>query len=44
MISWNARVAIVALLLAGTGLFLQARARSEFALSRTALESFPGVL
>ena len=41
MISWNARVAIVALLLAGTALFLQARSRSEFVLPRTALATFP---
>ena len=41
MISWNARVTIVALLLAGTALFLQARARSEFVLPQTALASFP---
>jgi EpsI family protein len=44
MISWNARSAIVALLLAGTGLFLQARASHEFVLPRTALASFPPVL
>jgi hypothetical protein len=30
MNSWNARVTIVTLLLAGTALFLQARSRSEF--------------
>ncbi|MBZ5650615.1 MAG: EpsI family protein [Acidobacteriia bacterium] len=41
MISWNARFATVALLLAGTALFLQARARSEFVLPRTELASFP---
>ena len=41
MISWNARVTIVVLLLAGTALFLQARARSEFVLPRTELASFP---
>ncbi len=41
MISWNARFTIVALLLAGTALFLQARARHEFVLPRTALASFP---
>ncbi len=41
MNSRNARVAIVALLLAGTGLFLQARSRSEFVLPRTALATFP---
>jgi EpsI family protein len=41
MISWNARFATVTLLLAGTALFLQARARHEFVLPRTALASFP---
>ncbi len=41
MISWNARVTLVVLLLGGTGLFLQARARGEFVLPRTALASFP---
>lgn len=41
MISWNARFATVVLLLAGTALFLQARARNEFVLPRTALASFP---
>ena len=41
MISWNARVTIVALLLAGTALFLQARARTEFVLPRTELAAFP---
>ena len=44
MISWNARVATVALLLAGTALFLHARARHEFVLPRTALASFPARL
>jgi EpsI family protein len=41
VISWNARFATVVLLLAGTALFLQARARHEFVLPRTALASFP---
>lgn len=41
MISWNARFAIVCLLLAGTGMFLQARARHPFALPVTELASFP---
>jgi EpsI family protein len=41
MISWNARFATVAVLLAGTGLFLQARARSPFVASRISLASFP---
>jgi EpsI family protein len=41
MISWNTRFTIVALLLAGTGIFLQARASHEFVLPRTALASFP---
>lgn len=41
MISWNARFATVALLLAGTGLLLHARASHEFILPRTALASFP---
>lgn len=41
MISRNARFATVALLLAGTALFLQARAHSQFVLPRTALASFP---
>ncbi|MGH9501271.1 MAG: exosortase C-terminal domain/associated protein EpsI [Terriglobales bacterium] len=41
MISWNARVATVAVLLAGTALFLQLRARNKFALPSTALASFP---
>jgi EpsI family protein len=44
VISWNARFTIVALLLAGTGLFLQARSRNEFVLPRTELSSFPIVL
>ena len=41
MISWNARFATVAVLLAGTALFLQARARDPFVPSRTSLASFP---
>ena len=41
MNSWNARITIVTLLLAGTALFLQARARSEFVLPQTALATFP---
>ncbi len=41
MISWNARFTIVALLLAGTAFFLQARARTQFVPPRTALASFP---
>ncbi len=41
MISRNARVAIVALLLAGTALFLRALERRESVLPRTPLSSFP---
>ena len=41
MISWNARFATVVLLLTGTALFLEARARNEFVLPRTTLASFP---
>ena len=41
MISRNARVAIVALLLAGTALFLRALERRESVLPRTPLASFP---
>ena len=41
MISWNARFATVVLLLTGTALFLEARARNEFVLPRTTLSSFP---
>lgn len=41
MISWNARFATVVVLLAGTGLFLQARTRRQYVLPRTALASFP---
>lgn len=44
MISWNARVTVVALLVAGTAIFLQARARGEMVLPRTALASFPSEL
>jgi EpsI family protein len=44
MNSWNARVTIVTLLLAGTALFLQARSRSEFVLPKTALATFPAEL
>jgi EpsI family protein len=41
VIRWNARFAIVALLLGTTALFLQARARRQVVPSRTALASFP---
>ena len=41
MISWHARFAVVAVLLAGTALFLQGHARNEFVPPRTALASFP---
>ena len=41
MISWNARFATVAALLAGTALFLQTRARHGFAPPRIVLASFP---
>jgi len=41
MISWNARFAIVALLLAGTALFLKALDRHQSVSPRTALASFP---
>ena len=41
MISWHARFAVVAMLLAGTALFLQGRARNEFVPPRIALASFP---
>jgi EpsI family protein len=41
MISWNVRFAIVALLLAGTALFLKALDRHQSVLPRTALASFP---
>jgi EpsI family protein len=38
---WNARFATVVLLLAGTGVFLQARARHEFVLPHIELAAFP---
>jgi EpsI family protein len=41
VISWNARFAVVALLLAGTSLFLHVRTRSVVAPPRTSLASFP---
>lgn len=41
MISGNARFTVVALLLTGTAVFLQARARNEFIPPRIALASFP---
>jgi EpsI family protein len=41
MISWKARFTTGAVLLAGTALFLQARARSPFVPSRISLASFP---
>ena len=41
MISWNARVTAVALLLAGTALFLHARAGGDLVPPRTSLASFP---
>jgi EpsI family protein len=41
LIPWNARFTAVAVLLAGTTLFLQARARNEFVPPRAALASFP---
>ena len=41
MIPWNARFTAVALLLAGTALFLEARAREQFVPPRNALASFP---
>jgi EpsI family protein len=41
LISWNTRFATVAVLLAGTGLFLQTRARNPFVPSRISLASFP---
>ena len=44
MISRNARFAIVALMLAGTALFLQALGRRQSVLPRTALASFPVAL
>ena len=44
MIPWNARFTAVAVLLAGTALFLQARARDQFVPPRIALTSFPAEL
>lgn len=44
MIAWHARFTAVALLLAGTAIFLQGRARGPFAPPRTPLASFPVVL
>jgi EpsI family protein len=41
VISWNARFAVVALLLAGTGSFLHMRTRNVVAPPRTSLASFP---
>ena len=41
MISWNARVAVVALLLAGAGLFQHMRTGNVAAPPRTSLASFP---
>ena len=41
MISWHARFVVVAVLLAGTALFLQGRARNEFVPPHAALASFP---
>ena len=41
MMSWNVRFATVASLLAGTALFLQARARNPFVPARISLASFP---
>ena len=41
MIPWNARFTVVALLLAGTALFLQARAAHQFVPPRASLASFP---
>jgi len=41
VISWNARFAVVALLLAGTGLFQHLRTRNVVAPARTSLASFP---
>ena len=41
MIPWNARFTAVALLLAGTALFLEARAREQFVPARNALAAFP---
>jgi EpsI family protein len=44
LISWHARFTAVAVLLAGTALFLQARAGNQFVPPRTALASFPSEL
>lgn len=44
MISRNARFVAVAVLLAGTAIFLQARVRNEFVPARIALASFPAEL
>jgi EpsI family protein len=41
VISWNARFTVVALLLAGAGLFLNLRTRNVVAPPRTSLASFP---
>jgi hypothetical protein len=41
VISWNVRFAVVAALLASTGLFQHMRARNVVALPRTPLASFP---
>jgi EpsI family protein len=41
VISWNARFAAVAVLLAGTTLFLQARARDQFVAPQINLSAFP---
>lgn len=41
MIPWHARFTAVAILLAGTALFLQARAHDQFVAPRTELASFP---
>jgi EpsI family protein len=44
LISWNTRFVAVVVLLAGTAIFLQARARNEFVPARIALASFPSEL
>jgi EpsI family protein len=44
LISWHARFAAVAVLLAATALLLQARARNEFVPPRLGLASFPEAL
>jgi hypothetical protein len=44
LISRNARFVAVAVLLAGTAIFLQARVRNEFVPARIALASFPAEL